>query len=190
MRIFSPRQSWLLLSLASLFFSVSLLITLPQRPDSDKLLQGNPLNIAIEVAGDVPNPGFYSFASEITVQRALFEAGGIGRGKIDNPQVLSQALKAGSKIIVRRDEKDVLTVEVARMEPDTCMVFSVPLDLNAAEEEHLTLIPGIGPELAQRIIEYRSEKGGFRNVEELLGVRGIGQKKLRSLQRYLVVQSQ
>ena len=190
MRIFSPRQSWLLLSLASLLFLVSLLITLHDRPISDQVLQGNPLNIAIEVAGEVSNPGFYSFAGEITVERALIEAGGIAWEKIDNPQVLSHALKAGSKIIVRRNEKHVLTVELARMDPDKCLVFSVPLDLNAVEEEHLTLIPGIGPELARRIIEYRSKKGGFRNIEELMGVRGIGQKNLRSLERYLVVRRQ
>jgi competence protein ComEA len=190
MRIFSPRQSWLLLSSASLLFLISLLITLRDKPISDHVLQGNPLNIAIEVAGEVSHPGFYSFAREITVERALLSAGGVEREKIGNPQVLTQALKAGSKIIVRRNERHVLIVELARMEPGKCLVFSVPLDLNAVEEEHLTLMPGIGPELARRIIEYRSKKGGFRAIEELMEVRGIGQEKLRSLERYLVVEGQ
>jgi competence protein ComEA len=190
MRIFSPRQSWFLLSSATACFLVSLLITLLDRPTSDHVLQGSLLNTAIEVAGEVPQPGFYSFAREITVERALLAAGGIERGKLGNPQVLAQSLKAGSKIIVRRNERHVLTVELARMEPEKCLVFSVPFDLNTVEEEHLTLIPGIGPELARRIIEYRSNKGGFRAIEELMEVRGIGREKLGSLERYLVIGSQ
>lgn len=190
MKMLSSKQTWLLFSLASLFLLVSLLITLHDRPISYQVLQGNPLNIAIEIAGEVSHPGFYSFAREITVERALLLAGGIEREKIGNPQVLTQPLKAGSKIIVRRNERHVLTVELARMEPEKCLVFSVPLDLNAVEEEHLILIPGLGPELARRIIEYRSKKGGFRHIEELMEVRGIGQEKMRTLERYLVVGEQ
>jgi competence protein ComEA len=190
MKIFSPKQSWLLLSFAAVLLLVSLLITIPKRPSSDDILQGNPQSIAIEIEGEIPNPGIYSFPREVTVEQALLEAGGIEEGKIDNPQVLSRTLKAGSKVVVIRDEKRVLAVELARMEPDTCIVFSIPLDLNEVEEEHLTLIPGIGPELAQRIIHYRSNKGGFRRIEELMDVRGIGQKRLGTLKRYLAVQRQ
>jgi competence protein ComEA len=187
MRTYSPKQSWLLLSLASLLFSVSLFITLSERPGSDDILRGNPLNIAIEIAGEIPHPGTYLFPKKVTVQQALLKAGGIGGGKIGNSQVLNNTVNAGSKIVVIRDQKHILTVKLARMDPDKCIVFSVPLDLNEVEEEHLTLIPGIGPRLAQRIIQYRSEKGGFRRIEELMEVRGIGEEKLRSLERYLII---
>ncbi|UCD72270.1 MAG: helix-hairpin-helix domain-containing protein [Syntrophobacterales bacterium] len=187
MRIYSPKQSWLLLSLGTLLLLASLFITLSERPGSDDILQGNPSSIAIEVAGETPNPGIYSFPTEVTVERALVKAGGIGRGKISNPQVLNNTLNAGSKIVVIRDAEHTLIIELARMEPEKCIVFSVPLNLNEVEEEDLTLIPGIGPRLAQRIIQYRSKKGGFRKIEELKDVRGIGKKKLRSLERYLII---
>ncbi len=188
MRTYSPKQRWFLLSFASLLFLISLFITLSERPGSDDILQGNPLNIAIEIAGEIPSPGIYLFPREVTVKRALIKAGGIGMGKIGNPQVLNNTLNAGSKVIVTRNEKHTLTIGLARMEPDKCIVFSVPLNLNEVEEEHLALIPGIGPRLAQRIIQYRSKKGGFRKIDELKGVRGIGEKKLRSLERYLIIQ--
>ena len=81
----------------------------------------------------------------------------------------------------------MLTIELARMEPEKCIVFSIRLNLNEVEERHLTLIPGIGPRLAQRIIHYRSKNAGFRNMEELMEVRGIGEKKLRNLERYLII---
>lgn len=187
MKIFPPKQSWLLLSFAAALLLVSFLSTIPERPSPNDILQGNPQSITIEIEGKIPNPGIYSFPRQVTVEQVLLEACGIGRDKIGNPQVLSQTLTAGSKITVIRNEKGVIAVELARMEPDKCLVFSIPLDLNMVEEEHLTLIPGIGPELARRIIQYRSNKGGFRGIEELMEVRGIGQRKLRSLERYLVV---
>jgi competence protein ComEA len=187
MRTYSPKKSWLLLSLASLLFSASLFTTLFERPSSDATLQRNPLNVSVEIVGEVRNPGIYSFPGEVIVKRALLEAGGTEGGIIANPQVLTNTLNAGSKIVVMRVQEHILIVKVARMEPNTCIVFSVPLDLNEIEEEHLTLIPGIGPRLAQRIIRYRSEKGGFREIDDLKGVRGIGEEKLRSLERYLTV---
>jgi len=101
--------------------------------------------------------------------------------------VLDDMLNDGSKIVVKRDKKHTLIIELARMEPEKCIVFSIPLNLNEVEEEHLTLIPGIGPRLAQRIIQYRSKKGGFRKIEELIEVRGIGEQKLRNLELYLII---
>jgi len=50
------------------------------------------------------------------------------------------------------------------------------LDVNRATAEELTLIPGIGPKLAQRIVEERGRRGGFTNLTELRGVRGLGPK--------------
>lgn len=55
------------------------------------------------------------------------------------------------------------------------------LDLNRADTEQLQELPGIGPALAWRIVEYREKKGGFGSVQELLRVSGIGPKKLARL---------
>jgi len=59
--------------------------------------------------------------------------------------------------------------------------LSEPLDLNSATLDELIDLPGIGPVLAQRIIEYRERHGGFKTVEELLEIRGIGPKRFEQL---------
>jgi competence protein ComEA len=187
MRVYSPKQSWLLLSFACLLFMISLYFILSERRGLHGILRKNPRHIAVEVMGDIPNPGIYSFPEEVTVKRALLETGGMGGRKLSNPHLLNTFLKPGSKIIVAEDERRIVTLELTRMEPEQCLVFSIPLDLNEVEEEHLKLIPGIGPHLAHKIIQYRYQKGEFQKIEELMEVTGIGEKKLRTLKQYLIV---
>lgn len=63
-----------------------------------------------------------------------------------------------------------------------------PLDLNAAGAEELTALPGIGEELARRIVAYREEQGPFEAVEDLMEVSGIGQGKLAALEGLVTVE--
>ncbi len=62
-----------------------------------------------------------------------------------------------------------------------------PLDINTATKEQLDKLPGIGPVLAQAIIDYRNEFGPYLSVEDLLRVPGIGEKKLGSILEYIYV---
>ncbi len=62
-----------------------------------------------------------------------------------------------------------------------------PIDLNLADENDLIAIPGIGPKLAARILEFRENRGGFSDPRDLIGVRGIGKKKFASISQYVHV---
>ena len=62
---------------------------------------------------------------------------------------------------------------------------SLEIDINVANEEELAKLPGIGPELAKRIVVYRKSHGGFATIEELRNVKGIGIKKLEKIKPFL-----
>ena len=62
-----------------------------------------------------------------------------------------------------------------------------PLNLNTATEAQLTGLPGIGPKAAQRILEYRQKNGSFKKIEELMNVKGIGEKSFLKLKPLVTV---
>ena len=63
------------------------------------------------------------------------------------------------------------------------------LDVNRASREQLEALPGIGPVLAQRIVDWRRAHGAFRKIEDLLEIKGIGAKKLERVQTLIAVHS-
>lgn len=65
---------------------------------------------------------------------------------------------------------------------------ATPVDLNQATAEKLQEIPGIGPAMAERIIEWRREHGPFEKVEDLLNIRGIGEKTLEKLRPFVKIE--
>jgi len=61
------------------------------------------------------------------------------------------------------------------------------LNLNTATPKQLEALPGIGPVLANRIVEFRDKKGGYKRIEELLAIPGVSEKKWKVLRQYLTV---
>lgn len=64
------------------------------------------------------------------------------------------------------------------------------VNINTAQDSELTLLPRVGPALAQRIIEYREENGSFEQTDDLLLVRGIGEKTFALMESYVAVKGE
>ena len=61
------------------------------------------------------------------------------------------------------------------------------VNINAATVDELVTLPGIGPSYAQRIVEYREKNGPFKKVEDLLNVRGIGEKTFEKIRDRITI---
>lgn len=86
-----------------------------------------------------------------------------------------------SKTINNKENKENKNKENKKEE----QVINFPININTANVDQLCAIPGIGPVLAQRIIDYRNENGPYSKPDDLLKVKGIGEKKLQTLLQYI-----
>ncbi len=66
---------------------------------------------------------------------------------------------------------------------------SAPLNLNTATVAQLETLPGIGKSTAERILEYREKSGGFKKIEDLMNVRGVGERSFLKLKPLVTVSS-
>ena len=67
-------------------------------------------------------------------------------------------------------------VSFAQQEPPPAAAPKSTINLNTATIDQLASLPGVGPKTAERILEYRTKNGGFKKIEELMNVKGIGEK--------------
>lgn len=70
---------------------------------------------------------------------------------------------------------------------DESQINDGKIDLNTATLQQLQLLPGVGEAIAQRILDYRSEHNRFHNIEDLMNISGIGEKKFEQIRPYVKV---
>jgi len=64
---------------------------------------------------------------------------------------------------------------------------AAPVNLNTATAEQLATIPGVGPKMAERIIDYRQKNGSFKKIEDLMNVSGVGEKSFLKMKPLITV---
>jgi competence protein ComEA len=144
--------------------------------------------IYVHVAGAVRRPGLMTMSAGSRVADALRRAGGPERRADLTAINLAAQLADGQQIVVPRAGAAQAGAAPAGSPPSA---VSAPggavtgVHLSTATVEQLDGVDGIGPTLAQRIIEYRDTHGGFRSLAELAQVDGIGEKRLATLREAL-----
>jgi competence protein ComEA len=137
--------------------------------------------VFVEVAGAVAHPGVYAFDHPPTLPEAWRRAGGP-----DPPPASDTKLASGSRLEVTEECR----YHLARMAGPQLLTLGLALDLNQATKEDLEALPGIGPVMAERIIDFRRQHGAFKKIENLDQVPGIGPKKLEQIKPFLVLGGQ
>jgi competence protein ComEA len=168
------------------------------------LLQPAPTKapIAVHVVGAVPRPGLYELAEGARVQDGIDAAGGLlAEASVDTLNLAALLVDGQQLVIPYADGRAVSTaageegVELPSSEFDvppeaTEEPFFDPgvelLNLNTATLEELEALPGIGPTLAQRIIDYR-DQNGFYAIEDIMNVSGVGQSTFDQIKDLITV---
>jgi competence protein ComEA len=141
----------------------------------------------VHVAGAVRRPGLLRVPEGARVAAAVYRAGGATRSADLTAVNLAQPLEDGQQVIVpRRGAAPPAGGGAGSTGGSTsgasASAGAMP-SLSTATAEQLEELDGIGPALAQRIVEYRESHGGFRSIDELGEVDGIGEKRLAALRK-------
>jgi competence protein ComEA len=146
-------------------------------------VQDTPATTAVvDVVGAVRRPGVYTLRAGQRVQDAIRRAGGARPGAdLEAINMAAKVADAQQIVVPRRGAGGVAIGAPPAGGAPAVGAASGPVNLNNATLEQLDTLDGVGPATAQKILEYRRQHGGFRSVDDLAQVPGIGPKKLAAL---------
>jgi competence protein ComEA len=133
--------------------------------------------VVVHVVGQVARPGVVRLPAGSRVEEAVAAAGGAERDADLARVNLARVLVDGEQVVVPRPGEAVVEAPA----PGDPSAQAAPVDLNTATEAELDTLPGVGPVLAGRIVQWRSTNGRFTRVDELAEVAGIGPTVLERL---------
>lgn len=136
--------------------------------------------IVVDVSGKVRRPGVLRLPAGSRVADALRAAGGVKAGTDLTGLNRARVLMDGEQVVVGGPAPPGPTGPTGTGQGGS--QAAGPVSLNSATVEQLDTLPGVGPVLAQHIVDYRTEHGGFRSVDELRDVDGIGDRRFADLQ--------
>jgi competence protein ComEA len=156
-------------------------------PAADASAPRAPRNLlVVDVAGEVRRPGVYRISAGARVDAAVQLAGGVTAHAERAAVNLAMPLHDGQQVVVPRKGVASAAPPVAPTGGSAASPGgppAQPISLSTATVEQLDTLDGIGPTLAGRIVQYRDAHGGFKSVDELRQVSGIGDKRFAALRK-------
>jgi len=147
-----------------------------ERPDST----------VVQVSGDVAHPGIYLVGGKkMTIDAIIMAVPLCAALLVPSDDLLSMPIQTGKEIhLVCKSRENKVLVNASSMKASQLLTLGLPLDLTTMSQADFELLPGIGPALAYRIVEFRQKNGDSLVFDDLLQVDGIGEKKLKQLYPY------
>jgi competence protein ComEA len=144
------------------------------------------VSATVHVVGAVRRAGVYRLRGDQRVQDAISRAGGATAGADLQAINLAAKVADGQQVVVpRKGRAGAPATAAGGADAATASgapgAASAPVNLNSATAEQLDTLDGVGPATAQKILEYRSQHGGFSSIDDLGQIPGIGPKRLESL---------
>lgn len=154
------------------------------KPDSGK--------IVVDIEGQVRAPGVYQLSGDARIVDAVKAAGGLTEEADLSNVNQAEPLADGQKVMIPSEEDSAGSAETVSSGTGTVLPGNSGqsgslININTADEEALQELPGVGPALAARIIDYRENSGAFRTVEDLMNVSGIGEKTFEKMKLKITV---
>lgn len=137
--------------------------------------------VVVYISGAVKNPGVLTMTSEDRLADAIEMVGGTVDGADMNAVNLAEKLADGKHYIIPKIGENVALSGNNQLSVSNSKGSDGKININTATAEELDKLPGVGESTAQKIISYREESGGFKSVEELKNVNGIGDKKFEDM---------
>lgn len=142
-------------------------------------------DIIVDVKGAVKKVQPYTMKSNQRVKDVLEKAGILPQADLSQINLAEKLIDQKLIYVPKKGEATSaqgITTSLSNQDSQ-----KQPINLNLAQESDLVEVPGIGPSKAQSIIAYRDEKGGFKSVEDLKEIKGIGEKTFEKLKDYFTV---
>ena len=177
---YSQRQKRALLIIGSLILVLSVFIVARGNSQPDEAMEVIPITIAepeifVDVTGAVNKPGVYTLTGKSRVIDAIKAAGDSAPGADLSTINLARVLNDGEQIYVDSTVVNRNGVRVSKA------VRSGPININRATARQLDALDGVGPVIAQRIVDYRKINGSFLTIDDLQKVSGIGAAKFAQI---------
>lgn len=163
----------LLIKVAMLAVTLGSLMWIASVTPVTKVMPGQPQLLAKRPAAMVSSPPPVEISTTRPALAQVHQAAPVSRRPVAMPSEASAAAPALEK--------------TAPVLPPAREMSARQVDLNQATLSDLEALPGIGPKLAQRVIEHRDEHGPFHSVDDLRQVKGIGRKKFDRLRPHVLV---
>jgi len=176
------------------------IVIVPPEPTPLPEPTATPGPIRVFVSGQVAAPAVYELPPASIVQQALEAAGGFTSAANTAVVNLAQTLVDGAHVYVPAEGEEAAAPLTVVNQPSTAVESSPGesaaaaagasgglININTATLEQLDTLPGVGPAIAQRIIDHRDANGPFTAIEAVMDVSGIGESRFEQMKELITV---